>query len=163
MTTNMSKVTKSSTTEEIIQAIIDLSKKERGRACKVCTNVSCNDCLSHWYCARNSAIRVLRNIFELPVDKDVPKAIFHLASDEADNILYEYHSDGLKRGIERCKKLDSYGKLKAKIPENVTCPVCKKVVPPSRFGYVINGDVPVCWECEMARCTVQNNDITVGG
>lgn len=163
MTTNINKVTKESTTTEIIDAIINLSNKERGRACKICVDTNCNNCLTHWYCARNSAIRILRNVFSLPVEQDVPKAIFHLASNEADNILYDYHSEGLKIGIKRCLTLDSYGKLKEKIPPNVTCPMCNQVVPPSRFGYVINGSEPVCWDCEVNRCSVIKHDIAVGG
>ena len=41
------------------------------------------------------------------------------------------------------------------------CPSCQKVVPPSRFGYVIYGSEPVCWECDLKRS--KKFDKVIGG
>ena len=160
-TSSILRVDKTDPSTVIAVAIVNLTKREIIRACRVCPTNDCKNCMTKWYCARNSSIRILRNIFGLPVDKDVPKSIFHISSKEAVNLIKGIISNELIDGIERIKKQDHYGKLIEQVPGNETCPSCNKVVPPSRFGYVIYGSEPVCWECDIKRS--KKFDKVIGG
>lgn len=143
--------------QTIAAAIIKLTNKMKTQACSDCFAKSeqdpdCNNCMTTWYNSRNAIIKVLRNIFDLPTDKDVPKPIFHLASEEAENIEAGIITPSFLKGINRLKIMHKKNILKRMIPGNVICPSCQKEVPKSRAGYVIGGEEPVCWECEMKRC-----------
>ena len=155
---NKVKVTDSS--QDIAEAIVKLSIKMKSQSCSSCfansqTDPDCSNCMTAWYDSRNAIIKVLRNIFSLPVNKDVPKPIFHLASKEAENIEYSNITPSFINGINRLKIMHKKDLLIKMVPGNVTCNSCKKEVPKSRFGYIIGGDEPVCWECEMKRCNTE--------
>lgn len=147
-----------SSAEEVANSIIKLSEKMKAKTCNNCfknnENNDCRNCHANWYDSRNAMIKILRNIFDLPVHNDVPKSIFFLASQEAENIEYGNISSSLLKGITRLKCMHEKGILIKMVPMNVVCPSCNTLVPPSRFGYVINGSEPVCWGCEMNRCKI---------
>lgn len=147
------KVTIQDTEEAIAKSIIALANKTQGHTCRKCKelnpDISCTDCLHTWYDARNSCIRILRSIFDLPTKRDVPAPIFHFATHHANDIMSKISGDGFIRGIKRLKKLHTTGELMSLIPPDITCPACGNVVSASRYGYCINTTEKVCWECDM--------------
>ena len=155
------RVTIHSSAEEIANSIIKLAEKMKAKTCYNCfkndEESNCSNCHTSWYDSRNATIKILRNIFDLPVHNDVPKSIFFFASHEAENIEYGIISPSLIKGINRLISMHLKGVLMKMVPPNIVCNSCNSLVPPSRHGYVINGEEPVCWECEMKRCKERQN------
>lgn len=146
------KLTNSNT--EIGLCIVALAAKKNKESCYQCFKEAakeCETCLSHWYNGRNATIQVLRNVFELPSGKDVPKHLYYLAASEADNITNGVVSENFSKFMNKLRKLHQKGILAELVPEDKCCPSCAEMKPPSRLGYTIYGPEPVCWDCDLKR------------
>lgn len=126
-------VTKETPSNEIAEVMSQLASRYVGLLCNKCNKHksvaikkerTCEHCELPWYEARTAMLRIVRNLFELPPNRDVPKGIMQICSHHTEDAMNGNITPAFIASIDKLKKFDEKKGWKNYLPAEVACTEC---------------------------------------